>query len=66
MAYNMLAAVGAAICVFGLFVLTTMRQNRLINGRSLENFTPLELYGSIALLIGTIACAALAVMSILL
>ena len=66
MAYNMIAAVGAVVFVFGLFVITSMRQNRLARGSSFDNYTPAELIGSIVCLLGVIACAAIAIMSILL
>ena len=64
MAYNMIAAIGAVAFVFGLFIFTSMRQNRLARGNSFDSYTPVELIGSIGCLIGLIVCAALAIMSI--
>ena len=64
MAYNILAAAGAIICVMGLLFLNISRQNRNIRNRT-NNYTPLELYGSIALLIIMIICVALAIISML-
>ena len=65
MAYNMIAAIGAVAFVFGLFIITSMRQNRIARGNSFDNYTPMELIASIACLLGVIVCAAIAIMSIL-
>ena len=64
MAYNIMAAAGAIICIMGLFFLNISRQNRNIKNRT-NNITRIELYGSIAFLIGLIVCVALAIWSML-
>ena len=59
-----MAAAGAIICIMGLFFLNISRQNRNIKNRT-NNITRIELYGSIAFLIGLIVCVALAIWSML-
>ncbi|MBO5599774.1 MAG: hypothetical protein J5897_01885 [Candidatus Methanomethylophilus sp.] len=64
MAYNIMAAAGAIIFIMGLFFLNISRQNRNIKNRT-KNITHVELYGSIACIIGLIVCVALAIWSML-
>jgi len=64
MAYNIMAAAGAIIFIMGLFFLNISRQNRNIKNRT-NNITRVELYGSIACIIGLIVCVTLAIWSML-
>ncbi|MBQ5447398.1 MAG: hypothetical protein IIT52_00800 [Candidatus Methanomethylophilus sp.] len=64
MAYNIMAAAGAIICVMGLFIINISRQNRNIKNRT-NNITRVELYGSLVCLVGMIVFAALAILSML-
>ena len=64
MAYNIMAAAGAIVCVMGLFIINISRQNRNIKNRT-NNITRVELSGSIVCLVGMIIFAALAILSMM-